>query len=123
MNNKTRVMIIEDDVATASILVAVLNQGGWDASVVCSGEDALKKLASFDPGIIILDLLLPGMSGFDVLRAIREERQYKKPIIILSNLSSDSDIKECFSRGATDYFVKSLVGVSDITAILEKYKT
>ncbi len=122
MKKEPKILIIEDDVATASLLVAILGQSGWDAIVAHSGEDALGKLDQYGPDVILLDLLLPGMNGFEVLKAVRKEKQYKKPVIILSNLSSDSDIRECFAQGATDYFVKSLVGVSDITAILEKYK-
>ena len=122
METQKKILLIEDDIATASLLTTVLCQNEWNVSVVYSGERALEKIDSFNPDIIILDLLLPGMSGFDVLRKIRGEKKYKKPIVILSNLSSDRDREESFSAGATEYLVKSSLGIKDIVQVFEKYK-
>lgn len=122
MENQKKILLIEDDIATASLLTAVLCQNDWNVSVVYSGERALEKVASLDPDVVILDLLLPGMSGFDVLRKIRGEKKYKKPVVILSNLSSDRDREESFSSGATEYLVKSSIGIKDIVQVFEKYK-
>lgn len=122
METQKKILLVEDDIATASLLTSVLCQNNWNVSVVYSGEHALQKIDTFVPDVVILDLLLPGMSGFDVLRKIRGEKNFKKPVVILSNLSSDRDREESFSSGATEYLVKSAIGIKDIVQIFEKYK-
>jgi len=122
MNEQKKIMIIEDDVATASLFVTILCRSDWNAFVVYSGEQALKEIDAYNPQVIILDLLLPGMSGFDVLKKLRNEKQYKNPIVVLSNLSSDSGKELCFSNGATEYFVKGSLGIKDIVTVFERYK-
>ncbi|WP_344106892.1 response regulator transcription factor [Nocardiopsis rhodophaea] len=104
----TRVLLIEDDTAVQKGVTLALRRRGHEIEVADSGEAGLLALRRFDPQLVLLDLMLPGMSGLEVCRRIREERQV--PLIILSARGDDIDMVVGLEAGADDYVVKPASG-------------
>ncbi|MFF1377599.1 response regulator [Streptomyces sp. NPDC058308] len=103
-----RVLLIEDDPAVQKGVSLALRRRGHELEVAASGETGLLTLERFRPDLVLLDLMLPGMSGLEVCRRIRETRQL--PIIILSARGDDIDLVVGLEAGADDYIVKPASG-------------
>jgi two-component system response regulator MtrA len=99
-----RVLVVDDDPALAEMLGIVLRSEGFDASFVGDGGAALAAFHEMRPDVVLLDLMLPGMSGIDVCRAIRTESGV--PIVMLTAKSDTVDIVLGLESGADDYVVK-----------------
>lgn len=107
LTNK-KIMIIEDDDFLRSLAVTKLQSSGFDTESSSNGQDGLSKLQASVPDLLILDLMLPVMNGFDVLRSIRNDQNLKNlPVIVFSNMGEEKDIKMCLDLGITDYMIKS----------------
>ncbi|QDQ15394.1 response regulator transcription factor [Streptomyces spectabilis] len=100
----TRVLLIEDDPGVRRGVTLGLRRRGHETEAVATGEDGLESLTAFAPDIVLLDLMLPGMSGLEVCRRIRGISQL--PIVILSARSDDVDVVVGLEAGADDYIVK-----------------
>lgn len=121
-HKKTKnLLFIEDDENTVKTVKTTLSCNGWRTMIAKTGEEALEKWEGFKPDLILLDLLLPVMDGFEVLRIIRQEKKYKGPIIIFSNLSTDKDIERGLSLGTNDYLIKSNISMKYLLEFLKKY--
>lgn len=115
-----KVLIVEDEDVLAKVLQEKMEMSGYDVAVAVDGEDALRMAASSKPDVIVLDLLLPKKNGFEVLDALKKDGELKMiPVVVVSNLGEDSDIKRALSLGAADYYVKS---EHPINEIVEKVK-
>jgi two-component system, OmpR family, response regulator MtrA len=101
---KPRVLVVDDDSALAEMLGIVLRSDGFDPSFVNDGASALTVFRDTKPDVVLLDLMLPGMSGLDVCRAIRAESG--TPIIMLTAKSDTIDVVLGLESGADDYVVK-----------------
>ncbi|MER5885500.1 response regulator transcription factor [Streptomyces sp. NPDC001941] len=104
----TRVLLIEDDPAVQKGVTLALRRRGHEVETAGSGETGLLALDRFHPDLVLLDLMLPGMSGLEVCRRIRERQQI--PIIILSARGDDIDMVVGLEAGADDYVVKPASG-------------
>ncbi|MFC4062893.1 response regulator transcription factor [Planomonospora corallina] len=104
----TRVLLIEDDPAVRRGVSLGLRHRGHEALVVTTGEDGLAELVASAPDIVLLDLMLPGMSGLETCRRIRAFSQV--PIVILSARDDDVDIVVGLEAGADDYVIKPASG-------------
>ncbi|AZM54514.1 DNA-binding response regulator [Streptomyces sp. WAC 01529] len=104
----TRVLLIEDDPAVQQGVTLALRRRGHEIEAAASGESGLFALERFRPDLVLLDLMLPGISGLEVCRRIRETRQI--PIIILSARGDDIDMVVGLEAGADDYVVKPASG-------------
>lgn len=114
LNGKT-VMWVEDDQFLSDLISRKLSTQGCKLLFAKSGEDALKLLADKKPDIMILDLLLPGMSGFDVLQHVKEDPKTKAvPVIILSNYSQNNEIERAKDLGADRFLVKASIVLDDL---------
>ena len=103
-----RILIVEDDDFLRSLAVSKLEQEGFAMEIASNGEEGLAKVVTTPPDLIILDLMLPGISGFDVLQKVRENEPTKKlKVVVFSNLGEESDIKRCLDLGVSEYLVKS----------------
>ncbi|MEG3631114.1 response regulator transcription factor [Streptomyces poriticola] len=100
----TRVLLIEDDPAVRRGVVLGLTRNGHATEAVGTGEDGMEALAAFKPDLVLLDLMLPGVSGLEVCRHIRETSQV--PVVILSARGDDIDVVIGLEAGADDYVVK-----------------
>ena len=101
---KPRVLVVDDDSALAEMLGIVLRTDGFDPAFVADGGRALQAFRETKPDVVLLDLMLPGLSGIDVCRAIRAESG--TPIIMLTAKSDTVDIVLGLESGADDYVVK-----------------
>ena len=104
MGVKPRVLVVDDDFALAEMLGIVLRTDGFEPAFVADGSRALQAFRETKPDVVLLDLMLPGVSGIDVCRAIRAESG--TPIIMLTAKSDTVDIVLGLESGADDYVVK-----------------
>jgi DNA-binding response OmpR family regulator len=103
-----KVLIVEDDKFLRELLVRKLKTEGLEVSVAIEGKEALKKIREEFPQLVLLDLVLPGIDGFEVLRRIKEDPATSKvPVIILSNLGQREEVEKGIQLGANDYLVKA----------------
>ncbi len=117
-----KLLIVEDEKELAEVLRMEFESQDFSVEVAVDGEDALSKLKSYVPNLILLDLLLPKKDGFEVLETIKANRKLKNiPVIILSNLGQDEEIKRGLDLGAKDYFVKAQHPVKEIVDKVKHY--
>lgn len=110
-----KILWVEDDQFLSSILAVKLSHEGSVGFYAKNGEEALEILGRETPDIILLDLLLPGMTGFEVLQAIRaNSKMANVPIIVLSNLGQKEDMEKTKQLGATKYLIKAEHDLDDI---------
>jgi len=105
MMESYRLLIVEDDSAVAETVIELFENAHYSVKWAATGVDALQAVAQFEPHIIILDINLPDMLGFDVCATLREQR-HLQPILILTVSDSDIDKIIGFERGADDYLTK-----------------
>lgn len=101
-----KVLIIEDDSFLQGLAANKLSKNDFDVDTANKGEDAITKIVNQKFDCILLDLMLPDISGFDILKNLKEANQ-KTPVIVFSNLSNDKDIKKAMDLGANEYLIKS----------------
>ena len=99
------VLIVDDDISVQTMLYKVIRSSGLDSETASSGEEALSKLKSKDYALILLDVNMQGMDGFEVVRQVRD-RGVKTPIIIVSGRQEDYDTLYGLDIGADDYVTK-----------------
>ena len=110
-----KILVIEDEEVLAKVLQEKLEKSGYEIRVASDGEAGLAAAKSFEPNLIILDLLLPKKSGFEVLETLKANQSLSTtPVIVMSNLGEDTDIKRALSLGAVDYYVKSEHPINEI---------
>lgn len=123
MSKKRKILIVEDEASLSHILDSKLTAFGYEVEIADDGEVAVKKILGSSYDLILLDLIMPKLDGFGVLDSL-QKNNIKVPVIVLSNLGQDEDIKKAMRFGARAYFVKSniLVGdvVSEVNKILDK---
>ncbi len=112
---KQKVLMIEDDRFLRKVYRNKLTLAGFEFIEAINGQEGLNKIISEKPDIILLDLILPKINGFDVLIELKRNKEIKDiPVIILSNLNQESDKKRGLSLGAQEYLVKPEVSLSDV---------
>ncbi len=103
-----KILIIEDDSFLQGLVATKLTKEGYEIVTAANGEEAVKVADEKKPDFILLDLVLPGMDGFEVLAKIRKNDSLKKtPIIVFSNLAEDKDMAKAKELGANEFMVKS----------------
>ena len=106
--SKKRVLIIEDDALLASVLMKGMQTAGFEVMNVTDGSKALEVTKKYIPQIILLDLILPGLDGFEVLKSLKADGDLREiPVFVLSNLAGASDVKSAKVLGAEEYFIKA----------------
>jgi len=102
------ILIIEDDKFLRELITQKLIQEGYETSEAIDGEEGIKKIKEEKPSLILLDLILPGIDGFEVLSQTKEDPAISSiPVIILSNLGQKEDIERGLKLGAVDYLIKA----------------
>jgi DNA-binding response OmpR family regulator len=115
MNSKKRILLVEDDQALAKVYVSRLELEGFDVRHVSNGEVALSTALEFKPDLIVLDAMMPQISGFDVLDILRNTAETMNVrVIMLTALSQAKDKEMAEKLGADDYLVKSQVVIGDV---------
>lgn len=115
--NKKKLLWVEDDKLIGTILAKKLVSSGFDLVHANNGEEALNSLKTKRPDVIVVDLLLPGMSGFEILQKIKIDDSLRAvPKMVLSNLSKASDIDKARILGADKFLVKASTSLDQIVA-------
>lgn len=115
-----KILIAEDEKPLARVLSLKLNSAGYETTIVFDGEEALAVLAKQSFDLIILDLVMPKVDGFNVLSELYKTGN-KTPVIVASNLSQNEDTEKAKKLGAVDYFVKSDVSLVEIVDKVKQY--
>ena len=123
MVSKQKILIVDDDNNIAELIALYLTKECFETKIVNDGEEALKKFASFHPDLIILDLMLPGIDGYQVCREIRHTSDV--PIIMLSAKGETFDKVLGLELGADDYMIKPFDSkelVARVRAVLRRFQ-
>ena len=119
-DTKKTILIAEDDEILMRALYLMFHKGEYTIASAGDGETALKMTERLKPDLVLLDLLMPKMSGFDYLRDMKANPELKNiPVIVLSNLGDKDDIEKAKALGAEDYFIKSS---TDLSTLFDKVK-
>ena len=114
---KKKILLVEDDIALSAVYRSRLEIEGFDVREVNNGEDALSATVEYRPDLILLDVMMPKISGFDVLDILRNTPETANVrIIMLTALSQPKDKERAESLGVDDYLVKSQVVIGDVVA-------
>lgn len=117
MNDNLTVLLIEDEKEVAELYRLKLSLDSYNVLVAEDGKSGLEKAVSEKPDLIFLDIKMPGMDGFEVLKHLRENEITKKtPIVILSNFDEQEMIEKGLSLGANEYLIKSQFTPSELSA-------
>ncbi len=118
---KKTILMIEDDVFLSNLYRDKFEKEGFSFLSATSGIEGMNKIINEKPDIVLLDILLPLKSGFDILEEINKDESLSKiPIIVLSNLRQETDIEEGRRMGAKDYFIKSETNFNDLLDSIKK---
>lgn len=117
-----RILVVEDDDGFAAVYLTRLKTEGYEVERVADGEDALTSAIRFKPDLILLDIMMPKISGFDVLDILRNTPETSKAkIVILTARGQDTDRSRAMALGVDDYLVKSQVEIADVMAKIKKH--
>jgi len=117
-----KILIVEDDDSLANVYITRLQAEGFDTKRVPNGEDALAVAKAYQPDLILLDVMMPKVSGFDVLDILRNTPETVNiKIIMLTALSQDADKERAQSMGVDDYLVKSQVVIADVVDKIKQH--
>lgn len=112
---KKKILLVEDDIALASVYRSRLELEDFETKEVHNGEEALAAAKEYKPDLILLDAMMPKISGFDVLDILRNTPETKDvKVIMLTALSQAKDKERAEDLGANDYLVKSQVVIGDV---------
>ena len=116
-----KILFIEDESALQKTFGDILKQEGYEMTSALDGETGLKLAQTEKPDLILLDLVLPKMHGFEVLQALKGDEKTKDiPIIVLTNLEGMGDLEKALDLGATTYLVKASYSLEEIIQKIKK---
>jgi len=116
-----KILIIEDDQRINKVYTAKLLIEGIEVSTALDGEEGLRRIYDEKPDLILLDLMLPKKSGFEILKEIKKDEKIKDiPVLILSNLAQEKEIEEGLALGAQDYLVKTNYSIQQVMEKIKK---
>ena len=117
-----KILLVEDDNNLANVYMTRLQAENFTVKRVDNGEDALTAALEFKPDLVLLDVMMPKVSGFDVLDILRNTPQTAKvKVIMLTALGQDSDQERAKSLGVDDYLVKSQVVIADVVGHIRQH--
>ncbi len=121
MNKK--ILIVDDDPMLRKMYAKKFEIAGFEVEISANGEEGIQKAQSFNPNLIISDVMMPKLDGFGLLKKIKEEPDLKNiPVILLTNVGgSDDDKDRGIKAGAADYLIKSQHSPNEIIEISKKY--
>jgi DNA-binding response OmpR family regulator len=120
-NKKKKVLIIEDDPQVNKIYVNKFQFEGMEVLTASTGDEGLKKMQVEKPDLILLDVMLPGKSGFEILKIIKKNSQTKDiPVLILTNLARAEEQRKGKKLGAEDYFIKTNTSIFQVVEKIQE---
>ena len=121
-DGKIKILIVEDDLFIRELYERQLSLEGFEVVTAEDGEIGLNRIYESQPNLLLLDIMLPKVSGLDLLRTIKAKDETKDiPVILLTNLGQDSVIKEGFNLGADGYLIKSAYTPDQIIEEVKKF--
>lgn len=117
-----KILFIEDESALQKTFGEILTQEGYQMISALDGEVGLKLAKTEKPDLILLDLILPKIHGFEVLKKLKEDKETKDiPIIVLTNLEEIKDVDKAIELGATTYLVKAQYSLEELVEKIKKH--
>jgi len=125
MNGETRrILVAEDDRFLRKAAEMALKRRGYTVLTASNGEEALRTAQSVLPDLVLLDLIMPKLNGFDVLQALKKEAPTAHiPVIILSNLGQERDVQQAMEAGAAAYLIKTDLSLQALVERVEEALT
>ena len=121
-NKKKKILLIEDDAFLAKMYQTKLIKSGYQVIMALDGKSGYQKIVRHHPDLILLDLILPVMSGQEILAKISMDEELKKiPVLVLTNVSKPESIREIWQYQIKEYMIKSQINPSDIIKIINNY--
>jgi len=115
------ILFIEDESALQKTFGEILSQEGYEMISALDGEVGLRLAKEKKPNLILLDLILPRIHGFDVLKQLKEDKETKEiPVIVLTNLERADDVDKAIGLGATTYLVKAQYSLEEVVEKIKK---
>ena len=114
-----KVLIVEDDQFLSKMYPTKMELEGFETEVALDGKEALTKYAEFKPDLILLDLMLPVMDGYEFMEELKKKNN-KTPIIIISNLGQNENIQRAMDLGAAGYFIKANTELNELVKNIEE---
>lgn len=115
------VLLVEDDSFIADLYLLKLKISNFEADVAASGEKAIEKIARRKPDLLLLDIVLPGIDGWQLLKRIREDKNLKGiKVIVLSNLEKGEELKKALNLGVVKYLIKAHYTPSGVIKEIKK---
>jgi len=103
-----KILIIEDDSFLSEMYSTKLIQEGFETEIAVDGEQGIDKIKNIKPDLVLLDIVLPKMDGFEILESVKKDPEFKNiPIILLTNLGQKNEIEKGLSLGADEYIIKA----------------
>ncbi|MFA6391834.1 MAG: response regulator [Patescibacteria group bacterium] len=120
-SSKKKIVLVEDDSFLAGMYVSKLNLENFEVKLAENGEDGLKTATDEMPDLILLDILLPRMDGFEVLKKLKKNPATADiPVILLTNLGQKKDVDRGMALGAVDYLIKAHFMPNEVIAKIKK---
>lgn len=120
-DNKIKILLIEDEEMLANMYEVKFKNEGFELTKALDGADGLAKAKSIKPDFILLDIIMPKMDGFSVLKALKEDPTTKDiPVMLLTNLGQDEDIERGKKLGSVGYLVKANITPAEVVAEVKK---
>ena len=117
----TTILVVEDDKFLRELISQKLIRENYEVSEAIDGEEGIKKIKEEKPDLVLLDLILPGIDGFEVLSKMKEDSNVSSiPVIILSNLGQKEDVERGLELGAIDYLIKAHFTPGEIIEKIKK---
>jgi len=116
-----RILLVEDDRFLRRAAEAALRQAGFDVVMAADGEEALSVARADAPDLILLDVIMPKLQGFEVLAALKQDPATASvPVLMLSNLGQEQDVKRAMDGGAIGYLVKANLSLQALVKRLQE---
>jgi len=116
-----KVLVVEDDLRLKVTYDILLTKEGHVVERAVNGEEALEKLATFQPDLVLLDLMMPKMTGIQFLEAAMLRENYPNTkVIVFSNLSSPGDVRKAYDLGATKFMLKSTTSPKQLATLVQQ---
>ena len=117
-----KILIVEDEEVLYRVLEEKFRKANFEVAIAEDGEVAMTTVKTFNPDLILLDLILPKKDGFEILQELKADPGLKQiPVVVLSNLGQDEEIKRALSLGAVDYLVKVQHPINEVVEKVQKY--
>jgi len=120
--NNIKILVAEDDEVYGKVYLNKLTKEGYQVILVKDGKEAVEMTKKEKPNLILLDIIMPTMDGFEALKIIKSDPETKNiKVLVMSNLGQESDMARAKELGAEEYFVKASISISELIEKLKRY--